>query len=127
MDGAETDGALGRAAVETRDEPVRNVVVHPLPLRLHRPKTEGNNTAKYNNGVFTLEKIEAETEGIWFYDNIWKSLHGTWMETNENSHWFCTHFIGIDACLGVGQCTIVCFVKIYACLMQCKYIIYFDY
>ena len=45
VDGAETDGALGRAAVETRDEPVRNVVVHPLPLRLHRPQTEGNKTA----------------------------------------------------------------------------------
>ena len=42
VDGAETDGALGRAAVETRDEPVRNVVLHSLPLRLHRPQTKSS-------------------------------------------------------------------------------------
>lgn len=55
VDGAETDGALGGAAVETRDEPVRNVVVHPLLLRLHRTQTKSGDRTGVKYTGFTYK------------------------------------------------------------------------
>ena len=68
VDGAEADGALGWTAVQSRDEAVRDVVVHPLPLRLHSPEAEGNNTVTYNNTIEdynTVMRFVKNTHACW--------------------------------------------------------------